>query len=317
QECSRILGVSEEVIEGAVEKSRGDVVEQQRRQRQNSDIERMDRQEGHPQPDVAGSLRPSSGKAIIEKYPFYPYERNVVYHCVRYGILDFCEVEFDDGTTDMINVAEYVADEIQADEIWFTFPAFAKTFNRILELKEEFANERVSFNVYLEKVKKEMLKAGYDEIASKDMSMEEIRRAERLLEEHVGEEMARRRFEFARYFVEQRLSSHHDDDVRRTVTEAINEEQPLSNIYLRNNPVSERKMEVDRMRVLVPRGILEWKNELLNQRIRAKMRQLNTMIGQSDHTRQQEILLEIQALMEKRGQLGKVMGDRTIGTKLK
>lgn len=318
QECSRILGVSEEVIEGAVEKSREEVVEQQKRQRQNGDIDRMDRQEGHPQPDPASSLRPSGGKAITEKYPFYPFERNVVYHCVRYGILDFCEVEFEDGTTDMINVAEYVADEIQADEIWFTFPAFAKTFHRILDLKEEFANERVAFNACLEKEKKEMLKAGYDEIASKGMSsMEEIRRAERLLEERVDEEMAKRRFEFARYFVEHRLSSHHDDDVRRTVTEAIKEEQPLSNIYLRNNPFSERKMEVDRMRVLVPRGILEWKNELLNQRIRAKMRQLDTVLGNADPTRQQEILLEIQALMEKRGQLGKVMGDRTIGIKLK
>ncbi|MDE6379306.1 MAG: hypothetical protein K2L11_02445, partial [Muribaculaceae bacterium] len=106
-------------------------------------------------------------------------------------------------------------------------------------------------------------------------------------------------------------------DVRRTVTEAINEEQPLSNIYLRNNPVSERKMELDRMHVLVPRGVLEWKNELLNQRIRAKIKQLDSLIGNPDPTEQQNILMEIQALMEKRGLLGKVMGDRTIGTKIK
>ncbi len=101
------------------------------------------------------------------------------------------------------------------------------------------------------------------------------------------------------------------------MTEAMHEEQPLSNIYLRNNPISERKMELDRMRMLVPRGVLEWKNELLNQRIRAKMKQLDTLLTQADPADQQKILLEIQALMEKRGQLGKVMGDRTIGTKLK
>ena len=317
QECSRILGVSEEVIEGAVEKSRGNVVEQQRRQRQNGEIDRMDKQEQNPQPEISGQLRPSQSRTIVEKYPFYPFERNVVFQCVRYGILDFCEVEYDDGTTEMLNAAEFVAEEIQEDKIWFTFPPFAKTFNRILDLKADFQDERVAFNAALAKEKKKMLDAGYAEIAARNLSMEEIRRAERLLEERVSEEIAKRRFEYARYFVEQKLSSHHDDDVRRTVTDAMNEEQPLSNIYLRNNPVSERKMEIDRMHVLVPRGLLEWKNELLNQRIRAKMKQLDSLLGHADPAQQQSILLEIQTLMEQRGQLGKVMGDRTIGTKLK
>lgn len=317
QECSRILGVSEDVIEGAVEKSRGQVIEQQQRQRQNREIDRMEEQEQNPQPDIAGQLRPSKAKELTQRYPFYPFERNVVFQCVRYGVLDFCEVEYDDGSIDMLNVAEYVAEEIQEDGIWFTFPAFAKTFNRILDLKEEFMNEKVAFNVGLEKEKKEMLKTGYDEIAAKNHSMEEIRRAERLLEDSINEEMDRRRFEFARYFIEHKLASHHDDEVRRTVTEAIHDEQPLSNIYLRNNPVSERQQELSRMRNLVPRGVLEWKNELLNQRIRARMKHLDTVLGHADPSQQQQILMEIQALMEKRGQLGKVMGDRTIGTKFK
>lgn len=316
QECSRLLGVREEVIENAVEKSRGDVVERQRRQRQEGEIERLNVNESNPQPDVAKQLRPSSSRQISEKYPYYPFERTVVYQCVRYGILDFCDVEYEDGTNETINVAEFVAEEIQEDKIWFTFPAFAKTFNRILDLKEEFLNEREAFENTLEKDKKSMLKAGYEEIASKDLNMEEIRRAERLLEDRVEEELAKRRFDFARYYVEQKLSSHHDDDVRHTVTEAINEEQPLSNIYIRNNPVSERKMEVDRMRVLVPRGVLEWKNEMLNQMIRSKMRQLDTIIGHAMPEEEQKILMETQALMEKRGQLGKVMGDRTIGKKI-
>ena len=147
--------------------------------------------------------------------------------------------------------------------------------------------------------------------------MEEIRRAERILEENVNEELAKRRFEFARYFVEHKLSSHQDDEIRQTVNEAINEEQPLSNIYIRNNPVSERKMEIDRMRVLVPRGVLEWKNEMLNQMIRSKMKLLDSIIGRSTPEEEQKILMETQALMEKRGQLGKVMGDRTIGKKIK
>ncbi|MDE6548113.1 MAG: DNA primase [Muribaculaceae bacterium] len=317
QECSRILGVREEVIEAAVEKSRGEVVDRQRRQRHENEIERLNENESNPQPDLTKQLRPSKGGQIAEMYPYYPFERNVVYHCVRYGILDFCDVEYEDGTSETINVAEFVAEEIQEDKIWFTFPAFAKTFNRILDLKEDFSNENVAFNEALENERKTMMKEGYDEIASKDLSMEEIRRAERLLEDRVNEELEKRRFEFARYYVEQKLSSHHDDDVRRTVNEAINEEQPLSNIYIRNNPVSERKMEIDRMRVLVPRGVLEWKNEMLNQMIRAKMQQLNNIIGHSTPEEEQKILMETQALMEKRGHLGKVMGDRTIGKKIK
>ena len=316
QECSRILGVREEVIEGAVERSRSDVVERQRRQRQEKEIDSIDKNESNPQPDITKNLRPSKSQQLTDLYPYYQFERNVVYHCVRYGVLDFCEVEFEDGSNEMINVAEYVAEEIQDDKIWFTFPAFAKTFNRILDLKEDFLSENETFTTFLEKERAGMLKNGYDEIAAKDLNMEEIRRAERLLEDRVDEELAKRRYEFARYYVEQKLSSHQDDDVRHTVNEAINEEQPLSNIYMRNNPVSERKMEIERMRVLVPRGVMEWKNEMLNQQIRSKMKQLDSIIGISPEE-EQKILLEIQTLMEKRGQLGKVMGDRTIGKKIK
>lgn len=317
QECSRILGVSEEVIDGAVEKSRSDVIQQQIRQRQGAEISRMDEEQQQPQPSPAGNLRPMKSQEITSMYPYYPYERNMVFNSVRYGMLDFCEVEYEDGESDILNVVEYVAEELHDDQIWFTFPAFAKTFNRILNLKEEFLEDKTANEANLEEERKRLLKEGYDEIASRDISMAEIKRAERMLEDKVEEEISRLRYDFCRYYVEHKLSSHHDDDVRRTVTDAINEEQPLSNIYMRNNPISERKMDTDRMRVLVPRGVLEWKNELLNQMIRAKMKQLDSILGQSNPEEEQKILMETQALMEKRGKLGKVMGDRTIGKKIK
>ena len=317
QECSRLLGVSEEVIEGAVEKSRIDVIEQQRRRRQTDEIDRLDSNELNPQPDVSKNLRPSNSGNITDKYPYYLLERTVIFQCVRYGMLEFCEVEYEDGSTDMINVAEYIAEELQSDDIWFSFPTFAKTFNRILDLKEDFIKEFETFDSEIQIQRKEMLNKGYDEIASKVMNITEIKRAERILEDNIEEEIARKYYDFARYFIEHKLSSHHDDDVRRTVMDAINDEQPLSNIYMRNNPVSERKMEEDRMRVLVPRGVLEWKNEMLNQMIRAKMQQLNNIRGHSGPEEEQKILLETQALMAKRGQLGKEMGDRTIGKKIK
>lgn len=317
QECSRILGVREEVIEGAVEKSRGTVVQQQIKQRNNREIDRMDSQEQNPQANPSGNLAPMNSRALMEKYPYYPFERNVIFNCVRYGLLDFCEVEFEDGSAAMIDVAEFVAEDLHADNIWFTFPAFEKTFNCILSLKNDFEAARGLFLENLEKEKKEMLKAGYDEIAMRASNVAEIKRDERLLNERVEKEMEQRRFDFTRYYVEQHLSSHHDDDVRHTVTDAINDEPPLSNIYMRNNPVSEMQQETDRMHVLVPRGVLEWKNEMLNQMIRTKMQTLNSLLQQGDPETEQKILIEIQALMEKRGALAKEIGDRTIGVKIK
>lgn len=316
QECSRILGVKEEVIESAVEKSRGDVVAQQIKQRNIQEVERMQRQEENPQPQVSGNLRPMKGREILLQYPYYPFERNVVFNCIRYGLLDFCEVEYENGSIEMIDVVEFVADDIQADNIWFTFPAFEKTFNCILQLKSDFDNARTEFVERLEEERETMLRAGYDEIAQKAMNVAEIKREERLLSDRVDKEIAQRDFNFSRYFVEQRLSSHPDDDVRRTVTDAINDEPPLSNIYMRNNPVSEMQTELDRMHLLVPRGVLEWKNEMLNQMIKTKMNILNGMLGKGDSEGEQKILMEIQALMEKRGNLAKEIGDRTIGKKI-
>lgn len=316
QECSRLLGVREEVIESAVEKSRGAVVAQQIRQRNSGDIDRMDSQEKNPQPSVTGNLRPMKGRELLDRYPYYPFERTVVYNCVRYGMLDFCEVEYEDGSSGMIDVAEFVADDLQADNIWFAFPAFEKTFTHILQLKNDYVIARKEFEKKLEAERKAMLQSGYDDIAARAMNVAEIKREERLLQERVDKEMEQRDFDFARYYVEQRLSSHHDDDIRRTVTDAINDEPPLSNIYMRNNPVSEMQIELDRMHILVPRGVLEWKNEMLNQLIKTNMKILNEMIGKSSPELEQRILIEIQALMEKRGILAKEIGDRTIGKKI-
>lgn len=316
QECSRILGVREEVIEGAVEKSRGNVVAQQMKQRNLREVENMDRQEQNPQPEVSGNLRPMKGRELLRQYPYYPFERNVVFNCVKFGLIEFCEVEFEDGSSDMIDVVEFVADDIQADNIWFTFPAFEKTFNCILQLKTDYDIARRAFREKLEEQRQALLKAGYDDIAQTAMNMAEIKREERILLERVDREMAQKDFDFSRYFVEQRLSSHPDDDIRRTVTDAINSEPPLSNIYLRNNPVSEMQSELDRMHVLVPRSVLEWKNEMLNQIIKQKMNTLNSMLDHNDTEAEQKILMEIQALMEKRGSLAKEIGDRTIGKKI-
>lgn len=316
QECSRILGVREEVIEGAVEKSRGNVVAQQMKQRNLRDVEQMERQEQNPQPDVAGNLRPMKGRELLRQYPYYPFERNVVFNCVKYGLIEFCEVEYEDGSSDMIDVVEFVADDIQADNIWFTFPAFEKTFNCILQLKTDYDIARRAYREKLEEERRSMLKAGYDDIAQRAMNMAEIKREERILQERVEREIAQKDFDFSRYFVEQRLSSHPDDDIRRTVTDAINSEPPLSNIYLRNNPVSEMQSELDRMHVLVPRSVLEWKNEMLNQIIKQKMNTLNGLLNHNDTDAEQKILMEIQALMEKRGSLAKEIGDRTIGKKI-
>ncbi|MCM1490592.1 MAG: DNA primase [Muribaculum sp.] len=316
QECSRILGVREEVIESAVEKSRGSVVARQIRQRNVSDVDRMDQQEQNPQPSVSGNLRPMKGRELLDQYPYYPFERTVVFNCVRYGMLDFCEVEYEDNSIGMIDVTEFVADELQSDNIWFTFPAFEKTFNCILQLRNEFESARVEFLKKLEADKTAMLKAGYDTIAERAMNIAEIKREERLLKEQVEKEISQRDFDFTRYYVEQKLSSHHDDDIRRTVTDAINDEPPLSNIYMRNNPVSEMQMELDRMHSLVPRSVLEWKNEMLNQLIKSKMQSLTENIGNIKPEAEQKILIEIQALMEKRGLLAKEIGDRTIGKKI-
>lgn len=316
QECARLLGVREDVIEGAVEKSREGVVMQQVRQRGQKDIDRLEEKEKNKlQRPTHTPASTSKSDPITEMYPFWHLERNVIFYCIRYGMLDYCEVEYEDGATEFINTMEYVANELQTDDIWFSFPAFAKTFNRILDLREDFLQDSATFNATLSNEKETLLRKGYDEIGARASSMDEIKREERKLEARIDEEMDKRMFDFVRYYIENHLSSHHDDDVRRTVNEAINFETPLSNIYLRNNPVSERQMDLERMHVLVNRGVLEWKNELLNQKIREKMRMLENLSEIKDNDSEQRLLMETQALMEKRALLAKEIGDRTIGSK--
>ncbi|MDE6341058.1 MAG: hypothetical protein K2K93_01955, partial [Muribaculaceae bacterium] len=272
-----------------------------------------EKREKAPVPEATSS----PAGVMTEMYPFWQLERNIIYYTIRYGMLDFCEVEYDDGTVKEFNTVEYVTYELQSDDIWFGIPAYAKTFNRILDLRDDFVSDHEDFLSALAKEREELLRKGYDEIGARASSMDEIRREERKLEARIDDEMEKRRFDFERYYVEQRLSSHHDDDVRRTVTEAINSETPLSNIYMRNNPVNERQADIDRMHLLVEHGMLEWKNELLNRKIREKMRMLESLPEGTDAKKVERILMETQALMEKRSELAKALGDRTIGGKFK
>lgn len=62
------------------------------------------------------------------------------------------------------------------------------------------------------------------------------------------------------------LASHEDGEVRHVVTELIRERHQLSHIYMRDNNYVER--DEDRLSQAVPRAMTEWKNELLNLRLK-------------------------------------------------
>lgn len=86
------------------------------------------------------------------------------------------------------------------------------------------------------------------------------------LENELESKRAEDLIEFSKDYPGRQLASHEDGEVRHVVTELIRERHQLSHIYMRDNNYVER--DEDRLSQLVPRAMTEWKNELLNLRLK-------------------------------------------------
>ena len=158
-------------------------------------------------------------------------------------------------------------------------------------------------------------KEGIENIAASDMSVMEIERAEKKLNEELENYRSESLIEFSKDYPGRQLASHEDGDVRKVVTELIRERHQLSHIYMRDNNVVER--DEDRLGTLVPRAMTEWKNEILNLKLKELFKQFREISGKGDTTAESSLMLEMNALMRLRSQVAKDIGDRILSPRVK
>lgn len=330
QECSLLLGVSEESVASATAKARAAIVEQLKKQRTWQTLNHQIEAGKIPPvttpeslPNVA-SPNPTETNAIgtgivsnapsqsistqgsISNSPLKPMEWTVLQYCIRYGFLDFCQ---DDTTGSILTVLEYVSDELSSDNTEFTTNEYSKIFNLLSEMIPQFRKDLNAFKENLQIEKESKRQEGYADIGAKQLSINEIQREEQKLEESLNNWEDEMVAEFSRAYPSKELASHENDIVRRLTTEAITEPHQLSHIYSRERPVEK---EEDKLITLLPTAIYVWKNGILDLELKRLMSEFREISRSGIHEQALRVQMQISELMRERSELAKNIGDRIL-----
>lgn len=354
QECSDILGIPDTTVAKAVAKARAALVEKIKKertrrdfpidaQRQETEVHEHQRepQQYVQQSDQTNSLAngtkpslqsiesaaadPRTGlqkpKTDPRMMPLFPLEKTVIKYCVRYAFMQFCTYEEEgydqhglQGEPKVItlDVLDFVNEELADSELKFSVDIFGRIFNLLNEMRpmfEAFINERMKdIDAEIETLRQE----AYARIGAASMSVEEIKLEEKKLED----ELAAKREEALRGFTKEypgrMLGSHEDADIRKMVLELILEKHHLSNIYLKGGAT---ELEEDRLNILLVRAIDEWKNELLNLKIKELFSEFHQIAGKGDPEKEQSLQLELARLMNMRTEMAKYIGERILNNR--
>ncbi|MDE6717948.1 MAG: DNA primase [Muribaculaceae bacterium] len=342
QECSMVMNIPEETILNAVMKRQAELHEQWRKERTRKELDRfapgnisvgtssdagmteeLYRQassspNGVQDNQKSTEIAPRSSYEI--KGPLYDLEKRIMEYAVKYGYTLFCKVDTksddnsvmsdSDENTKWWNVVEFIDYDLKMDNIEFSLPLFEKIFNILLQLKPQYlkAKERKESQLY--QMTGEKRKIGYEEIASKNLSMEEIRKEEKNLEREIKEFEEKEIADFQRNFPLRALSNHEDDQIREMITELGVERHQLSNIYYRDNNSVET--EEDRLVMLLPRALNELKSKILDLQVKDLFRRFSEASKNQDHELETKLQMEINDKILLRAGMAKGLGERIV-----
>lgn len=318
KECSRRLEIDEKLLTRQVAKKIADrrEKESQQRQRQTAaqSIEPLVEVEQPQTEDVAwqeAEIKPKQTPANVvdQKMSQYlePYEREVLRYVLKYGMLTLCE-EFDEkGNAKLLNVLDYVVRELADDEISFSNPQYAKVFEVVRnEVTSSFADDLRRKEVQLQEEKQRMLAKGIAEIQKTAINLSEIKGQEKILEEESEAVYQSGLIEYSVMYIVNNLISSPDDVVRKVTTNLVSEKYVLSKVHTKFAKID---TEQDKIVELVPRAIFEWKDAILECKLRDIKAQLRSC---ADVNEQLALMSQCMELQQIKIAFAKYLGERIV-----
>lgn len=318
KECSRRLEIDEKLLTRQVAKKIADrrEKESQQRQRQTAaqSIEPLVEVEQPQTEDVAwqeAEIKPKQTPANVvdQKMSQYlePYEREVLRYVLKYGMLTLCE-EFDEkGNAKLLNVLDYVVRELADDEITFSNPQYAKVFEVVRnEVISSFADDLRRKEIQLQEEKQRMLAKGIAEIQKTAINLSEIKGQEKILEEECEAVYQSGLIEYSVMYIVNNLISSPDDVVRKVTTNLVSEKYVLSKVHTKFAKID---TEQDKIVELVPRAIFEWKDAILECKLRDIKAQLRCC---TDVNEQLALMSQCMELQQIKIAFAKYLGERIV-----
>ena len=262
-ECSRAFEIDEQVLMLQLSKliaERNEAIERQTKQAEaRNSIAGISAEPANSPATVQHPVTEASkpGLATLEgKEKFLePFERELLRFVIKYGMVDLCEAEDENGETVNLKTVDYINYELQKEEISFSIPLYRRIFNQVVELSSgpwTADNQACIRRLAQERADDEQKIR--DEIGAQSLSVSKIKAKEIAMSTRLEEDYAKRLTDYAEHYVEQRLCSSPEDDIRILATELVSERHKLSKIH---SKFSKIETERDRLIELVPRAVYE------------------------------------------------------------
>lgn len=314
-ECSRLMNIDEGTVSAAVERARYSIIQDRKKRRELNKYPDNEISVNSSTETIATSVQDSAiARSIAEKtlkefQPLRPLEERLMELTIKNAFLPAYNLTTEEKLENMeaLSVVEFIRDELMADEIVFSVPEFQLLFDSIINLIPEFKSDKMHFENELASRISSKEKEGLESIASKGLSIAEIKKAEAILEEHLNRIKENETYEFARHYAGDILVSHENDIIRNLAISLISEKHILSNLFSQS---PQDNHDSDELNTTIIRALNELKGEILNLRIsELTLRMSDTNENDSTLSALQMQLLK---LMEIRKKLAISIGERIV-----
>lgn len=312
-ECSRLLQIDEKVLKLEVEKQLALRIESADKENKRAENENRHvyGNKNVPYRLYESANQPTSSLGGVDTL-LAECERVLLRYVLKFGAVDFCEVPDDNGNTVTLKLIEYVMEELAADNLEFFVPAFRATYDLAVSLfRESWQTDSVAFEEQLASHRQQMWNEGLDEIQQKAIDLADIKKQELALALRCDEMYAAERERFMCDYIEVRLASSPNDDVRSITTDLVSEKHQLSKVHTKFTKVEEER---DRLIELVPKAIAGLKDAHLARLLKQERDSLSHIDKSNPDYAQllQKSLRQIDTYTRLRMELARNLGERVI-----
>lgn len=305
QECSQLLDVSEKTLTQGVAKARVKVMEQERQRRQIQEISRDFPINTYPVEEE--EIKTDKSAAYYPESPLYPLELDLLKNCIKYGFHIIPNLE-EKETDDFDTILDLVREELEIDGLSFSHGEYQRIFRELQELKPYFKHDYKEFNENLEAALKIKRQDGQEHIATLSLSINEIKREEKNLEERIEQWLKEQQDEFCKNYVLNKFGSHEDSLIRKITNETFFEKHQLSSRFIKNQSGESHDK---RYILLILNSLNVLKNGIIDEELKKLMQELKNLNGEATE-RERDLHLRIGNILQIRSRMAKDIGERII-----
>ncbi|MDE6556758.1 MAG: toprim domain-containing protein, partial [Duncaniella sp.] len=329
QECSRLMGMSEQILQREVGKYFNQYAQNEREERQRQQQRQQLRTEAPASPAVATvpddippdfipeeayvdtppTVRtPASSPEERRRALLRPAEEELMRLVVRYANFPFVNEVDEEGNTTPLTVIRFITEELSADNIYLSNPDLSLLLETAVATSSAtFESDRRAESERLGKIRSEQIDKGIEEIRASASDINSIRSKEEMLLAAADAAYEEGINDFDTLYVSKRLCSSPDDTVRRLATDFTVEQHQLSKMHTKYARI---ETERDQLPDLLPRMIHVLKDTIISVRIADLRDQIKECA--SDVERVYSLMRAMREMELQRSSLAKLLGDRVI-----